>query len=64
MEQLTAVCPKCGGTRFKVIPHPDRKDRISGATCIKCNYFLSPLEVVEISENQQGIPLDSEQKPS
>jgi predicted nucleic acid-binding Zn-ribbon protein len=64
MEQLTAVCPKCGGTQFKVIPHPDRKDRISGAICIKCNYFLSPLAVVEISENQQGIPLNAEQKPS
>ena len=55
MDELSTVCPKCGGTRFKAIPHPDRRDRISGATCLNCNYFLSPLDVVEKSESQLGI---------
>ena len=61
MDELTTVCPKCGGTRFKAVPHPDRNDRISGATCLTCNYFLSPLDVVEKSECQLGINIPPNQ---
>jgi len=63
MEELTTVCPKCGGTHFKVIPHPDRKDRITGATCLNCNYFLSPLAIVKKSENELGITTEPTKTP-